>query len=229
MVDHIDYDKTQFAEDELIPISGLQHIIFCERQFALIHVEQLWAENRYTVEGSLLHERVHVEHHESRRYFRQEYGMAVRSLKYGIIGKCDLVELYLKPDRGICKAIPIEFKRGKNKETDCDRVQLCAQALCLEEMFGNEIINGAFNYLGDHRRTDVEISIELKNTTISAIERARQILERSETPPAHYESKKCDRCSLADICMPTFIADGGRRVQKYLQLEVAAVRRECSE
>lgn len=89
-----------YSEDDLVPISALQHVLFCERQYALIHLEQVWEENRFTAEGKVLHERVDAEHHESRRLFRQEYGMAVRSLERGLIGKCDLVELYLSPGEG---------------------------------------------------------------------------------------------------------------------------------
>ena len=222
------FRRAMFSEDDLVPISGLQHVMYCERQFALIHVEQLWEENRFTAEGDLLHERVDVEHHESRRLFRQEYGMAIRSLETGIIGKCDLVELYLKTEGGVAEAVPVEFKRGKDKESDCDRVQLCAQALCLEEMFGIAVARGSFYYLGAHRRTELDISSELRKTTVLAIARARQLVERSETPPAHYESAKCDRCSLIDSCMPNSIGDGGKRVSKYIQTEIAAARRECS-
>jgi CRISPR-associated exonuclease Cas4 len=216
-----------YDEDDLVPISGLQHLLYCERQFALIHVEQLWEDNRFTAEGDVLHERVDVEHHESRKLFRQEYGMAVRSLEAGVIGKCDLVELYLKPEGGVAEAIPVEFKRGKDKESDCDRVQLCAQALCLEEMFGIEVARGSFYYLGSHRRTEVELSADLRRTTMGAIERARELLEAGETPPATYERSRCDRCSLMDICMPAVAGDGGRRVNKYLRAEIAAMRREC--
>jgi CRISPR-associated exonuclease Cas4 len=216
-----------FAEDDLIPISGLQHLLYCERQFALIHVEQLWADNRFTAEGDLLHERVDVEHHESRKLFRQEYGMAIRSLELGIIGKCDLVELRLSPDGSVAEALPVEFKRGKDKEDDCDRVQLCAQALCLEEMLRIAVAQGAFYYLGAHRRTQAELSGELRQSTRKAIERARSILASGKTPTASYSRARCDRCSLADACMPGSIGSGGKRVAAYMQAEVNAARREC--
>ncbi|GAB1457083.1 hypothetical protein MASR2M48_23910 [Spirochaetota bacterium] len=106
----------------------------CERQFALIHLEQLWQENMYTAEGKVLHERVDTAGHESRKLFRQEFAMSIRSLEYGLIGKTDLVELYLEPTGGVAEAIPVEFKRGKDKENDCDKVQLYAQALCLGDI-----------------------------------------------------------------------------------------------
>jgi len=216
-----------YSEDDLIPISGLQHLAYCERQFALIHVEQLWADNRFTAEGDVLHERVDAEHHESRRLFRQEYGMAVRSLEHGIIGKCDLVELYLKPEGGVAEAVPVEFKRGRDKESDVDRVQLCAQAFCLEEMVGVEVPRGDFYYLGAHRRTSAELSLALRAETRRLIERARAILAGGESPAASYAAAKCDRCSLVDLCMPRALSEGGRRVERYLKSGIAAMRKEC--
>jgi CRISPR-associated exonuclease Cas4 len=217
-----------YSEDDLLPISGLQHLLYCERQFALIHVEQIWEDNRFTAEGEVLHERVDAEGHESRRLFKQEFGMAVRSLELGIIGKCDLVELYLKPSGGAAEAVPVEFKRGKAKEDDCDRVQLCAQALCLEEMLGVSVPGGDFYYLGAHRRTHSEISIQLRDVTKAAISRARTILESGATPSASYDPRKCERCSLVEPCMPRATGGGGKRVSRYLQAELAAIRKECS-
>jgi CRISPR-associated exonuclease Cas4 len=215
-----------YSEDDLIPISALQHLLYCERQFALIHVEQLWEDNRYTAEGEVLHERVDAEHHESRRLFRQEYGMAIRSLELGIIGKCDLVELYMRPEGGVAEAVAVEFKRGKDKEDDCDRVQLCAQALCLEEMLGAVATRGSFYYLGAHRRTSVDISIELRVRTREAIERARAILAAGKTPGAEYKASKCDRCSLVDLCMPMAVGGGGKRVDRYVSSSLASMRKE---
>jgi CRISPR-associated exonuclease Cas4 len=216
-----------YSEDELLPISGLQHVLFCERQFALIHVEQLWEENLYTAEGQVLHERVDAEGHESRRLFRQEFGMAMRSLEYGIIGKADLVEFYLLPEGGVAEAVPVEFKRGKDKEDDCDRVQLCAQALCLEEMLGVAVTRGAFYYLGAHRRTNLDLSAGLRAETQAANARARSIFESGKTPAAKYEKEKCDRCSLVELCMPDSAGDGGKRVARYIESEIATVRKEC--
>jgi CRISPR-associated exonuclease Cas4 len=216
-----------YSEDDLVMISSLQHLLYCERQFAFIHVEQLWEENQFTAEGTVLHERVDIEGHESRKLFRQEYGMAIRSLEYGIIGKADLVELYLKPKGGVASAVPVEFKRGKDKESDCDRVQLYAQALCLEEMFKIHVERGAFYYLGAHRRTNLDFSMELTSETLSAIERARHILESGSTPTAEYNRDKCERCSLVELCMPEAMSKGGKRVDRYIQAEVAAMRKEC--
>lgn len=204
-------------------------MLFCERQYALIHIEQLWDENRFTAEGKVLHERVDLEHHESRRLFRQEFGMAVRSLELGLIGKCDLVELYLKPKGGIAEAVPVEFKRGRNKEDDVDRVQLCAQALCLEEMLGITIPVGQLYYLQEHRRTTVDINGSIRAKTMELIARIRQLQNSGMTPPALYEKQKCDRCSLIDICMPKSAGSGEKRVDRFVQAQLRMVREECNK
>ena len=217
-----------YNEDDLIPISALQHVLFCERQYALIHIEQVWKENFFTAEGKVLHERVDVERHESRRLFRQEFGMAIRSIERGLIGKCDLVEVYLAPDGGVAEAIPVEFKRGKGKEEDVDRVQLCAQALCLEEMFSIEIPRGQLYYLQEYRRTSVEIDGALRAETVGLADRIRSLLNAGATPPALYERRKCDRCSLVELCMPKSAGAGGKRVDKFIQGQIRAARTECT-
>lgn len=216
-----------YDEDDLLPISALQHVMYCERQFALIHVEQLWADNRFTAEGEILHERVDREGHESRRLFRQEFAMSLRSLVHGLIGKTDLVELYLDPDGLVVEAIPVEFKRGKAKEGSCDRVQLYAQALCLEEMFGIGVTHGDFYYLSEHRRTHVEFDAGVRDETASAMEAARKILGSRRTPTTEYSPKKCDRCSLLDLCMPRSAAGGGQRIGIFVAGNIAAMRKEC--
>ena len=216
-----------YAEDDLIPVSALENVLFCERQYALRHLECFWGENLFTAEGEVLHERVHAEHHESRRSFRQEYSMSVRSLEYGLIGKCDLVELWFSEDKDIQKVSPVEFKRGRNKETDVDRVQLCAQALCLEEMFRIKIETGQIYYFQEHRRKDVLIDMLLREKTISLIERIREIKNSEQTPLAQYEKRKCDNCSLVDECMPKSIGGGGKQVSRYIQAQLASVEKIC--
>jgi CRISPR-associated exonuclease Cas4 len=209
--------------ENLILLSALQHILFCERQFALIHVEQIWEDNRFTAEGEVLHERVHREHAENRKKFREEYGMAVRSLKYGLTGKCDLVELWVG-DSGIDRINPVEFKRGKKKETNVDKVQLCAQAICLEEMFGVNIFSGQLYYFNDHRRTTIDFTEPLRKETIELAEKCKNITESGKTPLAVYEKKKCDNCSLIDICMPNYT---GKNVAKYVADECRTFKREA--
>lgn len=215
-----------YSEDDLIPISALQHALFCERQYALIHLEQVWAENRFTAEGQVLHQGVDRVRHESRRLFRQEFGLAVRSLALGLIGKCDLVELHLAPEGGVAGAVPVEFKRGKDKEEDVDRVQLCAQAFCLEEMFGVVVPTGQFYYLQEHRRRELDFDGALRAKTAALVDRVRLLSGAGETPPAVYQRRKCDRCSLLETCMPKSAGSGSKRVDRYVRTQVQAGRGE---
>ena len=127
-----------FTEDQLLPISALQHLLFCPRQCALIHLEQVWSENKFTVEGNLMHERAHHGSDETRHDIRITRGMPVRSLHHGLSGQCDIVEFH-GPAPHYQKIIPVEYKRGKPKSHSADEVQLCAQALCLEEMIESAI------------------------------------------------------------------------------------------
>ncbi len=143
-----------YAEDDLIPISALQHLIFCERQCALIHVEQAWDENRFTAEGRIMHERVHEAGEDSRGTVRVARGLSLRSLRLGLIGKADVVEFH-RVERGRWRPFPVEHKRGKPKPDESDKVQLCAQALCLEEMLGAEVPSGAIFYGRTRHRLEV--------------------------------------------------------------------------
>jgi CRISPR-associated exonuclease Cas4 len=158
--------------------------------------------------------------HESRRLFRQEYGMGVRSLRYGLTGRCDLVEVRLDMGGRVIEALPVEFKRGGNKEDDRDRVQLCAQALCLEEMLGIAVPRGQLYYRKEHRRSSVEINGDLRQTTIRLIGRIKEIRDAGITPPAVYLKKKCDTCSLVELCMPQSAGSGGKRVDRYIQAQI---------
>jgi CRISPR-associated exonuclease Cas4 len=155
--------------------------------------------------------------------------MAVRSPQRGLIGKCDLVELYLATDGKVAEAVPIEFKRGKNKEEDVDRVQLCAQAFCLEEMFGISVARGQFYYLQEHRRTTVDIDGPLRTRTTEILGRIRQLLSRGTTPIAVFEKKKCDRCSLLELCMPKSAGSGGKNVYRFVLAQIKAAKTECEQ
>jgi CRISPR-associated exonuclease Cas4 len=216
----------QCTEDELIQISALSQVCYCERRYALIYLEQAWEENRFTAEGEVLHERVHTEHHESRGSFKQEYAMAVRSLEWGLIGKCDLVELWFENNE-IQKVSPVEFKRGREKENDVDRVQLCAQALCLEEMFRIAVEQGQIYYWKEHRRKDVSLDADMRKKTTAMITHIRQIVESGKTPQAAYSKRKCDNCSVVDICMPKSIGSGGKSVASYLETQLRWVEKTC--
>jgi len=209
-----------FTEDELVPMSALSHVCYCERRYSLIHLEQEWEENRFTAEGKVLHERVDAEHHESRRLFKQEYGMSVRSLQWGLIGKCDLVEIWFAKDKNVEKVSPVEFKRGRKKADDTDRVQLCAQVLCLEEMFGIPIEGGQFYYLQEHRRTNEVIDTPLREKIATLIERIMRIRDTGETVAANYEKRKCDNCSMVDICMPKSVGTRHKNVDRYIKTQL---------
>ena len=196
--------------DDLIMLSALQHFVFCERQCALIHIEQIWSENLFTAEGRIMHERVDTENRESRGKVRIEFGMPLRSLRLGLTGRADVVEFHRKDD-GTWIPFPVEYKRGKPKPGNCDRVQLCAQALCLEEMMDVEIPEGALFYGQTRHRHDVTFDKALRDETENAAVQLRRLMESAVTPPPVY-SKKCESCSLYEICLPKM----NRKARKYL-------------
>lgn len=185
-----------FTEDQLLPLSALQHYLFCPRQCALIHVEQVWAENQFTAEGNVLHERAHEGPDESRPGIRTTRGMPVRSLALGVSGQCDVVEFHADG-----RVFPVEYKRGKPKKNDSDRVQLCAQALCLEEMLAIEIEEGALFYGKNRRRYGATFDASLRDLTRSTAQRLHAMMDSGKTPHAVRE-KKCEACSLLNLCMP---------------------------
>ena len=199
-----------FTEDQLLPLSALQHWLYCPRQCALIHVEQSWSENRFTAEGRVLHERAHDGPDETRRDVRITRGMSVRSLELGLSGQCDVVEFHgskvVPPANrnGLPNSIvtPVEYKRGKPKAHRADEVQLCAQAMCLEEMLGISIARGQLYYGQRRRRTDVDFNDELRELTRKTAAAVHDCLGRGETPQADYDAKRCDACSLIETCQP---------------------------
>jgi CRISPR-associated exonuclease Cas4 len=208
-------------EDDLLPLSGLQHLVFCERQCALIHIEQAWEENRLTAEGRLFHERVHEEGTESRGDIRIAHGVRLCSSRLGLIGIADVVEFHRvsggpggnPPDgaaqltgvAGLWRPFPVEYKRGKPKPDDCDEVQLCAQAMSLEEMLDVSIPNGALFYGSTHRRKEISFVTGLRERTVELAERLHNLIRSGVTPAARYEPK-CDQCSLFEICRPKSVA-----------------------
>ena len=204
-----------FSEDNLLPLSGLQHLLFCERQCALIHVEQLWTENRLTAEGRIMHERVHKEDQQSRGRVRIEYSMALRSLRLGVVGKADVVEFHREDDLpGKWIPFPVEYKRGKPKKDNSDKVQLCAQALCLEEMLETPVPAGALFYGKTRHRLDVDFDKNLRSETESAAERFHALFQKGLTPKAAY-SRKCGSCSMNSLCLPKTVKKG-KSVERYL-------------
>lgn len=193
-------------DDDLIPISALQHYLFCPRQCALIHIEQQWAESRETAEGRLLHERADLPAVERRRGVRVVTAMPLLSLEEGVTGKGDVVEFHDMD--GIQVPFPVEYKRGRPKAHRADEVQLCAQALCLESMIGVSVDRGALFYGQTRRRKDVEFNNELRILTRDVIRATRDMFSTAITPSAEYEAKRCDRCSLIDVCQPRWLSHG---------------------
>ncbi len=190
-----------YSEDDLLPLSALQHLIFCDRQCGLIHIEQAWDENRFTAEGRIMHERVHEEGEESRGKVRIARGVSLRSLRLGLIGKADVVEFH-RMEGGVWRPFPVEHKRGKPKPDDSDKVQLCAQALCLEEMLGTEVPSGAIFYGRTRHRLDVEFDEALREETERAAGQLHELIGSGITPKPVYNPEKCRSCSLMDRCLP---------------------------
>jgi CRISPR-associated exonuclease Cas4 len=210
-----------YSESDLLPLSGLQHLSYCERQWALIHLEQQWAENQLTAEGRHLHERTHESGDEVRDGVRICRGLRLRSLCLGLIGQADVVELHPGPD-GLLTPFPIEYKRGRPKPGRWDEVQLCAQALCLEEMLGVSVPAGAFFYGQPRRRTEVRFEATLRSETEVLAARLHELSARAVTPPAEYDPK-CKRCSLREVCLPE-VAGAQRNVGGYLRRAVRLAR-----
>jgi CRISPR-associated exonuclease Cas4 len=203
-----------YSEDDLIQLSALQHHAFCPRQCALIHVEQAWAENRLTAEGRIMHEHVHEEGDESRGDVRIERGASLRSLRLGLIGKADVVEYHRQAD-GTWQAFPVEYKRGKPKPDYSDKIQLCAQAICLEEMLNASIPAGALFYGKTRRRLDVDFDDALRQETEAAAIKTHELIDAGITPAPVY-AKRCESCSLIAECMPKTMQKK-RSVESYLK------------
>ena len=180
----------------LLPISALQHYLFCPRQCALIHVERLWAENAATAEGRILHEKADSGRTEQRGGLQTLRAVQLRSFVLGVAGVADVVE-----KRG-ATLTPVEYKRGKPKAHRADEVQLCAQALCLEEMFGVEVPEGVLFYGAVRRRHPVAIDAELRALTVQVAQDARALVRAACTPPPVWAAKLCGACSMADLCRP---------------------------
>lgn len=200
---------TEYSEEDFLNIAGLQHFAFCRRQWALIHIEQQWQENLRTIEGQILHEKAHDGYSaEKRGDIVISRGMAIFSRTLGINGVCDIVELrksqngvHIVGREGLYNPIPVEYKRGRPKEDDCDAVQLCAQAMCLEEMLLCTIPEGYMYYGETNHRTLIPFTNELREKVVSMLNEMHELYRRRHTPKVK-PSKSCKACSLADICMP---------------------------
>ncbi len=197
------------SEREPIQLSELQHFAFCRRQWALIHIEEQWADNERTVDGDLFHRRAHdAEQFESRGDLLIARGLRVQSRRLNLTGVCDVVEFHSDPKGvslagrdGLWRPYPVEYKRGSPKPGDADILQLCAQALCLEEMLLCDVPEGSLFYGETRRRERVEFMPELRGRVEEMLAEMQALRERGHTPRAK-PSKGCNACSLKDVCLP---------------------------
>ena len=188
------------VEADPISLSALQHATYCLRQAALIHLERLWADNRFTAEGDVLHAVADKGGKRQARGVRRVMALAVSSTRLGIAGVCDMVEFVAEVP------FPVEYKRGKPKLHRADEVQLCAQALCLEEMTGRQVPEGALFYAETHRRIVVPFDSDLRTLTETVVADLRQVLASGVTPPPTSHKSRCRACSLLELCRPQLYA-----------------------
>jgi CRISPR-associated exonuclease Cas4 len=201
--------KSEYHPDDLLPLSGIQHFLFCRRQWALIHVERQWQENVLTVEGKLLHKRADDPFFtETRHGVITARSVPIASYRLGLVGICDVVEFIASPDGvelpgrdGTYLPAPVEYKRGHEKADPCDEAQLCAQAICLEEMLAVTISKGYLYYGETRHRVDVVLTAELRKLVREMADEMHAYFQRGYTPCVK-PSKACRSCSLADICLP---------------------------
>ena len=201
-----------------IPISALQHVVYCPRQAGLIHLERLWSENRFTAEGQVLHAVVDKPAGRRTRGVRRVSALPVASDRLGLGGIVDVVEFHAGPDGET--AYPIEFKRGKPKAHRADDVQLCAQALCLEEMTGRSVPEGALYYGETKRRDTVAFDATLRALTEDAARQLRAMFDSRKTPAAEYKAARCRACSLEELCLPRL---GQRSAADWRSRSIAAL------
>lgn len=207
-----------YREEDYLQLSGLQHFSFCRRQWALIHIEQQWRDNLRTVEGGILHERAHDETCKERGRDRIIVrGLRVSSAELGISGACDVVEFIrsergakLAGEEGAWQPYPVEYKRGSSKISDTDRLQLCAQAMCLEEMLGCAVPEGSLYYGETRRRERVDLSEELRSQVRQMLSEMHDTYRRGHTPKVK-TGKHCNACSLKELCLPALCRTSSAR------------------
>jgi len=221
-----------FTEDELLPISALQHLEYCPRRCALIHVEGLWAENAMTAEGRVLHQRAHEAASETVHGVRIARRLRLASHSLGLFGVADVVEFHATDDPGGAalsglpgrwRTLPIEYKRGQRKPEISYRVQLCAQALCLEEMLATRIPCGALYHGATRRRQPVEFDDALRHRVLLRTSELHELLDAGLTPPPVH-GPKCRYCSLAGKCVPKLLPSQSAR--DYVSRSIAAILRQ---
>lgn len=218
-------DFVNYKEDDYLLISGIQHFVFCRRQWALIHIEQLWDENFFTVDGQIKHKKVDSgDIFEIKNDIRIIRSMPVVSHELKLKGKCDVVEFrpdangfYFSKYNEKYNVYPIEYKRGKSKTDESDIMQLLAQAMCLEEMLGIRISEGACFYFETRRREQVIFTDDLRNRLVDIISEMNNYYDRRYTPKVK-KSRKCKSCSLKNLCLPEL--DGTISVSKYMEKRI---------
>lgn len=214
-----------YAEEDFLQLSGLQHFAFCRRQWALIHIENQWAENERTVDGVLMHEKAHDREFEESRGDRLiKRGVSVYCAELGISGQCDVLEFYqsdtgipLNGKEGLWQPYPVEYKRGSPKENSADALQLCAQAMCLETMLCCDIPEGALYYGEIRRREHVRLDQELRDQVREMLIQMHSLYKRGYTPKVK-PTKSCNACSLRELCLPKLLKS--RSVSAYLKAAV---------
>ncbi|MBQ7931675.1 MAG: CRISPR-associated protein Cas4 [Clostridia bacterium] len=210
-----------YSEDDYLMLSGLQHFVFCRRQWALIHIENLWEENLRTVEGNLMHEKAHDSSFcESRGDLYILRGVSIHSSVLGVSGKCDVLEYHrqdtgisLKGKEGLWQPYPVEYKKGEPKDNPADRLQLCGQAMCLEEMLCCDIPEGALFYGETRRREVVEFTSEMRRTVREHLMEMHDYYKHGHTPKVK-PTKSCNACSLKELCLPKLLRQ--MSVKKYI-------------
>lgn len=211
-----------YSEEEFLQLSGIQHFKFCRRQWALIHIEQQWAENYRTIDGALMHKNAHdAQFQESRGNLFITRGVSVFSSTLGVSGQCDVLEYHradtgipIKGKEGLWQPYPVEYKRGSPREDTGDTLQLCGQAMCLEEMLCCDIPEGALYYGETHRRVTVLFTDELRREVRDMLTQMHELYRRGYTPKVKL-SKSCNACSLKELCLPKLMKN--RSVAGYLK------------
>ena len=224
-----------FSEDDLLPISALADLVYCERRVALHHIEHVWEDNLFTAEGTVLHERANEPETEVRGDMRIVRGLRLRSLRLGLSGKADVVEFHGVPEGeegGVClegaggrwRPVPVEYKRGRLRHEESYEVQLCAQAMCLEEMLNVVIPAGAVFYGKTRRRLEIAFDEKLRRETEASVRRLHELLKGDATPHA-IENQKCRNCSLIDLCLPSATGRGSGAA-RYLSKSLSEIVKE---
>ncbi len=215
-----------FEEDDFLMLSGLQHFAYCRRQWALIHIEQQWVENERTIDGKLFHKKAHDSGStEKRGDLIITRGLHIKSSELGVTGICDVVEFH-KTKRGITlfsfegqwQPYPVEYKKGEPKENNADELQLCAQAMCIEEMLLCDIPNGSLFYGQNRRRARVEFTDELRTQVKAMLEEMHELWKKGYTPKVKPQ-KGCNACSLKEICIPRLMKT--KSVSSYMEAKLA--------